>query len=62
METKCWKGNIMLNTACILDSITGTVRADIDVGVAKRGCTVALLLGPPDRGCLKNYCLCNVLL
>jgi hypothetical protein len=34
METKFWKGNIMLNTARILDSITGTVRADIDAGIA----------------------------
>jgi hypothetical protein len=34
METKFWKRNIMLNTAHIFDSITGTVRPDIDVGIA----------------------------
>jgi len=34
METKCWKRNIILNTARIFGGITGTVTSDIDVGIA----------------------------
>jgi len=42
METKCWKRNIMLNTAHIFTSTSDTVRPDIDDGIANIECALCL--------------------
>ena len=49
-------------TAHIFDSITDTLRQDVDVGITNTEGAAYLLLGPATWCCLKQHCLCNVLL